>query len=149
MLRPFSFPLEQVRSLRSHIEAAAKAALARELATAAEREDELRQADEAVVSARGGTADGRVITGSELAARQAFLERCERQRAAAELAAIEHEQVVAERVSALQTAAADREVLDRLKERHQATHAREVARAEEATLGEVALFRHTRSGEAA
>jgi len=149
MLRRFSFPLEQVRSLRSHKEAAAKAALARELTLQAEHEAELREADEAVASARGGTGEDRVLTGAELWARQAFLERCERERAAAEQAAIEHEQVVAARVSALHTAAAEREALDRLKEQHAATHAREVARAEEATLGEVALFRHTRSGEAA
>src|SRR5919199_6334838 len=109
MLRRFSFPLEQVRSLRSHLEAAAKAALAHELAKQAEREAELREADEAVASARGGTAEGHVVTGQALAARQLFLERCERQRAAAELAAIEHEQVVADRMSALQTAAAARE----------------------------------------
>lgn len=149
MLRRFSFPLEQVRSLRSHKEAAAKAALAHELTKQAEREAELREADEAVASARGGTGEGAVLSGPELAARQAFLERCERARAAAELAAIEHERLVAERMSALQTAAAEREALDRLKERHAASHARAVARAEEATLGEVALFRHVRTEEAA
>ena len=52
-------------------------------------------------------------------------------------------------MAALQDAAAEREALDRLKEKHAASHARAVARAEEATLGEVALFRHMRSGEAA
>jgi hypothetical protein len=101
MLRPFSFPLEQVRSLRAHVEAAAKAALAQELAAKAERQAELRDADEAVASARGGTISGRPLTGAELAARQAFLERRERERAAAEVAARAREQLVLGRIAQL------------------------------------------------
>lgn len=150
-MRPFSFPLEQVRSLRSHLETVAKAALARELATGAEREAELRRADEALASARDcAQADGQPLSGAHLAARQLFLERRERERAAADMAARAHDEVVAERKAELESAATARVVLDRLRDRRLAAHTRELARAEEATLGEVALSRHMRAaGEGA
>jgi flagellar export protein FliJ len=144
-MRPFSFPLEQVRSLRSHVETAAKAALARELATGAEREAELRRADEALASARDcAQPTGQPASGADLSARQLFLERRERERTAAELAARTHEEVVAERVAELESAASARAALDRLRDRKLAAHTREVARVEEAALGEVALRKHVR-----
>jgi flagellar export protein FliJ len=144
-MRPFSFPLEQVRSLRSHVESAAKAALARELAAGAEREADLRRADEALTSARGcGQGEGQSLSGADLAARQLFVERRERERATAEMAARAHEEVVAERVAELESAAVARAALDRLRERKLAAHARELARVEEAALGEVALAKHMR-----
>jgi flagellar export protein FliJ len=148
MLRPFTFPLHQVYSLRAHVESVAKAALARELAAGAEREAELQRADQALASAQEAVKAEWALSGADLAARQLFLERRERERAAAELAAKAHGEVVAERTKELETAAAERAALDKLKDRYRAAHARKEARAEDARLGEVALSRHVR-GEAA
>jgi len=138
-MRRFRFRLESIRSLRAHSENAARTVLAQEIAVGATRAAELEQADAALTSARGG--ESGAGTAASLAARQAFLERRERERDAAALALRAQEQVVADRSADLVTAAAERAALDRLRERKQDLHRRDAARAEDAALGEVGLSR--------
>jgi flagellar FliJ protein len=141
-MRRFRFRLESVRSLRTHAESTARTVLAHEIAVGATRAEELQRADAALASARAAETGAR--TGPSLAARQAFLERCERERRAAALALQAQEQVVAARSADLTAAAAERAALDRLRERRQDAHRRDAGRAEDAALGEIALSRAQR-----
>jgi flagellar export protein FliJ len=141
-VRSFSFRLERVRSLRAQSEAAAREALARELATGAEREDELRRADEALAEAvaHGNGEDG-PLSGGELLAREAFIERRRREQLAAQRAAAAQELIVSDRQARLEVAAGERAALDRLRERALAEHVREELRTERAALNEFSLLR--------
>jgi flagellar biosynthesis chaperone FliJ len=145
-MRRFRFRLESVRSLREHDETAAQAALARELAVGRERAKELAEADAALASARGATID---LTAAGLAAQQAYVERRERERRVAALAAAAQEDVVTGCADELRAATAQRAALDRLRDRKLASHRLESARADELTLGEVALASRRRQEEAA
>ena len=85
------------------------------------------------------------LSGQDLLAQQAYLERVSQARQAGELDLDRHEAEVASRRDALVEAARDRQALERLKERRRADHARAEARAESATLDEIALVQHRRS----
>src|SRR4051812_19319020 len=105
-MKSFTFRLERVRSLREHAETVAKEALARELATGAERTGELRRAEDALTTALavGAPVDG-FLSGGELLARQAFIERRERERLTAELAAQDQDQAVSRQQAHFEAAA--------------------------------------------
>ena len=143
---PFTFRLEPIRALREQAERQAQEALARELRRQRARETELDAASRRVDSARG-TGDlepGTEVTGHDLRAFQAYMERVERERdAAAHGVAAQALEVDAGR-SRLARAALEHETLVRLKARRRSEHNRAVARAQTAALDEVAIARHVR-----
>src|SRR3954468_8703228 len=140
------FRLESLRALREHAEACAKHALAEELATGAQRQDDLRRADVALQQARVGIADGSLLDGNQLAARDAFVARRERERVLAEQWVVAQERRIGESREELAKAARARNAFERLKEKAHAAHQVASRRREDAFLGEVALTRHARSG---
>jgi flagellar export protein FliJ len=150
---PFTFKLEPIRALREQAERQAQEALARELRRQRDRETVLDAATRRVDDARG-TGDlrpGTEITGHDLRAFQAYMERVERERdAAANGVAAQAVQVDAGRTR-LARASIEHETLVRLKARRRSEHDRAVARAQTAALDEVAIARHRRlqRGEAA
>jgi flagellar export protein FliJ len=150
---PFTFRLEPIRALREQAERQAQEALARELRRQRDRETELDAARRRVDDARGTgeLRPGVEITGHDLRAFQAYMERVERERdAAANGVAAQAVEVDAGR-SRLARASIEHETLVRLKARKRSEHDRAVARKETAALDEVAITRHLRlqRGEAA
>lgn len=142
----FRFKLESVRALREQEERRAQEELARELALAAARHAAAAAADDRVVEARDALAacGGTSLTPQELVARQAFLERRERERLEARYAVDAQERQVEAQRGSLERAAQDREVLERVKRRAQDAHAVGEAKAAEEMLGEIALAAHRR-----
>jgi flagellar FliJ protein len=139
---PFTFRLEPIRALREQAERQAQEALARELRRQRSRETELDAASRRVDDARD--TGGKDVTGHDLRAFQAYMERVERERdAAANGVAAQALEVDAGR-SRLARAALEHETLVRLKARRRSEHNRAVARAETAALDEVAIARHVR-----
>ena len=151
MDRPFTFKLERVRALRERKEELAKEELAASLALRLRGEAMLKAAAENVEQARGlqRTATGAAMTAQELQAAQAYLERTERERESASLQLDRQDAEVEARRMALQSAAREREVLERLKERRRNEHIREADRREGAVLDEMAITMHRREGYAA
>jgi flagellar export protein FliJ len=143
-MKRFSFRLEAVRSLREHDEALALAALARELAIGASRDAALARVDDELSAARGRATDG-ATAAHDLQARQAFLERLERNRVNAELEVEEQVQRIAERRAKLEAAVAARSTLTRLERKQRLEHAKAMAAEENERLGEIALVRHVRA----
>ncbi len=125
----------------------------RELADALTRHSstvsELRSAEANVEHARTQQrrelSETDTVSGSELLARQAFLERAEAQRRMRARELAQREAEVAERDAELATAASEHEMLNRLKERRRGEHEREVARRELGALDEIAVTRFRRS----
>jgi flagellar protein FliJ len=149
--RPFQFRLERVRELREHAEDQAREELASSMAVRLKGEAMLRAAAEDVDAAqdarrRGADAD---LSGAELLAMQAYLERTERQRESAALELDRREAEVDARRQALAVRSQERQVLERLKDRQRADHKREMERREGALLDEMALTLHRRSAGAA
>ena len=151
MDRPFTFKLERVRALRERKEELAKEELAASLALRMRGEAMLRAAADNVEQARGlqRSAAGGAMTAAELQAAQAYLERTERERESASLQLDRQDAEVEARSYALQNAAREREVLERLKERRRDEHIREANRREGAVLDEMAITMHRREGYAA
>jgi flagellar protein FliJ len=149
--RPFTFKLERVRALRERTEELAKEELAASLALRMRGEAMLRAAAENVEQARGlqRSAAGTAMTVAELQATQAYLERTERERESASLQLDRQDAEVEARRMALQNAAREREVLERLKERRRDEHNREADRRAGAVLDEMAITMHRREGRAA
>jgi flagellar FliJ protein len=144
----FNFRLERVRALRERSEDRAKEELADSLRDQARGEALLRAAAAQVDGAREatrGTATAGPVSGVDLLAAQAYLERTERERVAAELDLSRREAEVAARRAALQTASRERRVLERLKDRRRAEHERELARVEGQMTDELALAMHRRA----
>lgn len=146
----FEFRLERVREMRMKAEDEAK----EELATAmAERETWARRRDEASRSlvrarlAQRSAAVGGGVSIAEMMAHQSFLERTERTEKAVEMDLSRQEQEVAARRAALQAAAQERQVLDKLREKAAAKHRAELERAEAALLDELALNAHRRRSQ--
>ena len=138
---PFRFRLERVRELRERREDEAKRALAAAMADHVRAEEELRAAERRIESARAAQLDATRASnsGTDLVARQAYLERTE---TAAELSQNDFHATgaaVEDRRDALTQAARDRQALERLKERRQAEHVREAARVESIALDEIAI----------
>jgi flagellar protein FliJ len=141
----FTFPLERVRALRERTEDQAKEELAASLAHRMRGEAMLRAAGEAVSGARelhrGAMSQA---SGTDLLLAQAYVERTARAREAASLELDRRDSEVEARRNALQHAARDRQVLERLKDRRRAEHKQEMARREGIALDEIALDMHRR-----
>jgi flagellar protein FliJ len=143
---PFRFGLERVRELRAHAEdrareefAASMASRERDAAALAAAEDLVRHARE---SLRDGSATG--LSGQDLIAHQMWLERVEADRRLAELQVARREAEVESRRHALAAATREREVIERLRDRHRAEHDAADARRSAAALDEMALSIHRR-----
>jgi len=110
---------------------------------------ELRTADADVEHARAeqrsAVERSAVVSGEDLIARQAFLERVEAQRRVRAYELEQREAEVAERDAALSTAASEHEMLNRLRERRRGEHDRDAERRERNTLDEIATMRFGRS----
>ena len=133
--------------MREQAEKRAQEALAHELAVQDDCRTALTQVGERLhrAHAAGASEAGATATGAQLSARQAYVERIERERqTAAHGLAWQEKQVEAGR-ERLKRAAAEHEVLERLKQRRHAEHRRASDRAEESLLSEVALVRHRRA----
>jgi flagellar export protein FliJ len=143
-MKRFSFRLEAVRSLREHDEALALEALARELAIGASRDAALARVDDELSAARRHAIDG-TTAAHDLQARQAFLERLERNRVAAELEVEEQAHRIADGRAKLEAAVAARSTLTRLERKQRLEHAKATAAEENERLGEMALVRHVRA----
>ena len=81
------------------------------------------------------------MSSSELLAHQAFLERIEAKRELHVRELEQREADVAERDARLASAAGEREMLNRLRERQRGAHNREMARLESNVLDEMAAVR--------
>lgn len=148
--RPFNFRLERVRALRESFEDQAKEDLATSLSVRLKGEAMLRAASDSFSTAqatRRQTASIEV-SGEDLLAAQAYIERTSRGRQAAELELGRREAEVDARRTALLAAARERQVLERLKERRRADHRRESERIEGVLLDEIAISSHRRMGAA-
>ena len=141
----FSFRLERVRALRERAEDHAKEEYAASLAHRMEGESLLRAAaetrDRARAEARGGAVG---LSGMDLLASQAWLERLERARQAAELELDRRDAEVEARHVALVHAARERHALERLAEKRRAEHTLEMNRREAYELDELAAAGHRR-----
>ena len=137
----FTFRLEQVRALREQAERQAKEALARQLAVVARHESTLADVRHAAVAARVEAAPtpGQPVMPHDLRARQAYVERLERDRRAAELRLAQEEREAEARRAVLDAVARDREALERARARAVEAHRVTEARAADEELGEVAL----------
>jgi len=142
----FTFRLERVRSLRERAEERAAEELAHELRLRLRGEAMLLEATEAASAATqtGREAVTSRSNGMDLIAAQAYIERAERTRREAALDLDRQESEVAARRAALQTAARERQVMDKLKERQHADHKAVWARKAQGALDEVALSVHRR-----
>jgi flagellar FliJ protein len=148
--RPFNFRLERVRALRESFEDQAKEDLAASLSTRLKGEAMLLAASETFSNAqvtRRRTAELEV-SGEDLLAAAAYMDRTSRARQAAELELDRRDAEVDARRTALLAAARERQVLERLKERRAADHRRESERAEGVLLDEMAIVSHRRAGAA-
>jgi flagellar FliJ protein len=142
----FVFRLERVRSLRERAEERAREDLAHELRLRLRGEAMLLEATEAASAATqtGRDAVTSRATGMDLIAAQAYIERAERTKREAALDLDRQDAEVAARRAALQTAARDRQVMDKLEQRQRADHNAEWARKAQGALDEVALSVHRR-----
>ena len=141
----FRFRLERVRALRERKEKLAQQELARSMSRLSDTRAELRSAEASVERARAQQRDGSAaserVGGAELRARQAFLERVERQRTERELDVSRDEADVASRNAELAVAAGEHEMLERLRTRRRGEYERETARREGRVLDEMAAAR--------
>ena len=146
----FSFRLEQVRALREQAERQAKEALARQLAVVARHESTLAHVRHAAATARVAAAPalGQPVLPHDLRARQAYVERLERDRLAAELRLAQEEREAEARRVALDEIARDREALDRARVRAVEAHRVTEARTADDEMGEVALATFRRANAA-
>jgi len=144
----FRFRLERVRVVRERKEKLAQRELADALSRRSSSEAELRSAEDRVEHAReqqrSAVTQPGALTGDELRARQAFLERTEAQRHTRERELRQREAEVVARDAELATAATEHEMLNRLRERRRSEHDIEAARRESSLLDELAVTRFTR-----
>jgi flagellar FliJ protein len=140
--------LERVRALRESFEDQAREELAASLSVRLKGEAMLRAASDTYANAQDTRRQSATleVSGDELIASQAYIERTSRMREAAELELDRREAEVDARRTALLAAARERQVLERLKERRKADHTRETARVEVALLDEMAISSHRRAG---
>ncbi len=145
----FRFRLERVRAVRERKEKLAQRELADALSRRSSSVSELRSAEDRLEHAReeqrSVVAEHAALSGDDLLARQAFLERAEAQRRVRERELEQREAEVAARDAELVTAATEHEMLNRLRERRRGEHDREAARRELGDLDEIAVSRFGRS----
>ena len=144
--RPFNFRLERVRALRERFEDQAREELAASLSVRLKGEAMLRAASETYTRAQDTRrrTGGVEVSGQDLLASQAYIERASRLRQAAELELDRRDAEVDARRTALVAASRDRQVLERLRERRLADHKRETERVEAGLLDEMAIVTHRR-----
>ena len=144
--RPFNFRLERVRALRERFEDQAREELAASLSVRLKGEAMLRAASETYSRAQDTRRDTAAaeVSGQDLIASQAYIERASRMREAAELELDRRDAEVDARRTALLAAARERQVLERLKDRRRADHRRESDRVEAGLLDEIAITSHRR-----
>ena len=94
---------------------------------------------------RQATGASATISAAELQARQAFMEHIETQRLLGARELAQHDSQVADRDAELGKVARERQMLERLKERHRTEHLREFKRQEGNVLDEIAMDRFRRS----
>jgi flagellar export protein FliJ len=144
----FRFRLERVRVVRERKEKLAQLDLVDAMSRRSSTVAELRTADadleHARAEQRSAVSSASALSGDDLIARQAFLERVEAQRRLRAYELEQREAEVAERDAALTTAASEHEMLNRLRERYRGEHDREAARVERNTLDEIAVTRFGR-----
>ena len=142
----FTFRLERVRALRERAEDQAKEDYAASLAYRLEGAAMLRAAAEHRDHARSSVrpAADAALSGMDLLAAQAWLDRLELAREAAELELDRREAEVEARHIALVRAASERHALERLSEKRRAEHAVEMNRREAYELDELAAAGHRR-----
>jgi flagellar export protein FliJ len=141
-MRSFTFNLESVRRLRDHAERKAREEVARELSAREQHASEVARRNDAVDEAHDGArAAHPTVRGMWLA----LIERRKLERAKAEHALAEQEERVDESRSRATDAAREHEIISRLERRRRAEHARDVLRAEEAELGEIANAAYLRN----
>jgi len=145
----FRFRLERVRAVRERKEKLAQRQLADALSRRSSSVSQLQSAEDRLEHAReeqrSAVSQPGALSGDELLARQAFLERTEAQRTMRERELKQREAEVAARGAELTTAATEHEMLNRLRERRRSEHDREAARRESSVLDEIAVTRFTRS----
>lgn len=145
----FRFRLERVRALRERREDMARLALAQAITQRSSSLDHLRTVEAHLEHARSeqrqATGASATVSAAELLARQAFVEHVEAQRIAGARELARHDTQVADRDAELGHVAREREMLERLKERHRAEHLREYRHSEGALLDEIAIDRFRRS----
>jgi flagellar FliJ protein len=146
MPAPFKFRLERVRAMRERTEDEAKEQLAQAMAERNRWAERLREAASQVDAARAEKlgATGHGVSIGRMLAHQAFIERSEREAHAAELDLSRQDAEVDARRVALQDAARDRQVLDKLKDKQATAHRREAERREGNHIDELALAMHRR-----
>jgi flagellar FliJ protein len=142
--------LERVRALRESFEDQAREELAASMSIRLKGEAMLRAASERHATAHDARRQSTSleVTGHDLIATQAYVERTSRAREAAELELGRREAEVDARRTALVAAARERQVLERLKERRAKDHRRESDRIEGVLLDEMAISSHRRAGAA-
>jgi flagellar export protein FliJ len=136
----FHFKLDSVRSVRKHTESLAMQALATELAEAGELETRVGAAEERLDAARRETPGA--LGALELAQRQLYRERVERELEYARVQVTLQARAVQHARDRLDVAAREREALDRLEARRKAEYVRELGRAERTAADEVATAMH-------
>src|SRR3954470_16046319 len=146
--RPFNFRLERVRALRESFEDQAREQLAASLNVRLKGEAMLLAASERHATAQHTRRETAAleVSGHDLLAAQAYVDRTSRARQAAELELDRRDAEVDARRTALLAAARERQVLERLKERRAADHRRESERVEGVLLDEMAISSHRRAG---
>jgi flagellar FliJ protein len=147
METPFRFGLERVREIRAHDEERAKEQFADTLNQRLRGEALLRAAEEQLREATRPVIPSSFegpVSGTSLAARQAWVERLERslEDAAVRLHGLDVD--LQRSRESLTDASRRREVLDQLKERQRDAHRRDCERRESAALDEMALSVHAR-----
>ncbi len=145
----FQFKLERVRAVRERAEQLAKQDLAQAISRRSDTEADLQVAEALLEQAhdqqRAGASIAESIDPSELVAHQAYVERIETQRTNHAQDLQQRKTEVAARDAQLTKAAAEREMLERLRERRRAEHEQETARREQGALDEVAATSFGRS----
>lgn len=148
MSRPFTFRLERVLEVRERTEGRAQEDLAAALRHAQDGGELLAAAEAALAAGRHAAREAAADAstgGTALIAHQAYLERATLMGRAAALELDRREAEVEARRGALEAAARDKQVLERLKERHRSEHELEALQIEGALIDEMALAVHRRS----
>ena len=135
--RRFKFTLESIRTVREHSQQVAMRQLAHELDRAAELGAELGTAEALLAEACATRLES--TTAGDLTARQAYVERRERELGDARVRAQVQEGHVTKGRDQLAAATLDRETLDRLAERQRAAHQSLERRADRIRSDEISL----------
>ncbi len=152
-MKRFSFRLDPLLRLREQAEQQALEAFARELCVRSQLEAELRETTTLLDAAAAATAldRGTRIDATELALRQAYVERRERERAEAEARMVAQEERVDAQRHRVEECARDRRAVERLRDRARARHERDESQRQNALVDDLATsayVRRTRMAEA-